>query len=254
MRPEEPAPRRLRRAEAVLGRRSDRILLVVEACSSDHNFQAVLRTAEGFGIQHVWLVDDPEDQRTQRRAISNSVTRGTHRWLSIRRFADTPECLAALEQDGRRLWASYLSERSEALHPGAVPPLPERLALAVGSESRGLSPELVEAAERLVCLPMWGFTDSFNLGVATGLLLQRLFDACPDARGDLPPADRAAIRSAWYERLARGPEQRQAHARWLAQPPEPDPDPRPPDRLRVPRMKKRLIQKYFRRQPGSDVD
>ncbi len=252
MRPEEPAPRRLRRAEAVLRRRSDRILLVVEACASDHNFQAVLRTAEGFGVQKVWLVDDPLDPRTQRRGISNSVTKGTHRWLSIRRFEDAGRCLEALRQDGRTLWASQLAEDAVELGPGAVPELPARLALAIGSESRGVSEQLLGAADTRVCLPMCGFTDSFNLGVATGMLLQRLFDACPEARGDLGAEETAEIRAAWYQRLARSEEQRQAHARWLEHPPEPEADTRPPDRLRVPRMKKRLAQKYFKR--GSDID
>jgi tRNA(Leu) C34 or U34 (ribose-2'-O)-methylase TrmL len=250
MAPEPPAPRRLRRAEAVLRRRTERISLVVEACALDHNFQAVLRTAEGFGVQHVWLVDDPLDVRTRRRAISNAVTKGTHRWLSIRRFDDTPQCLAALAADGRELWASHLAEDALELGPGTLPPLPARLALAVGSESRGVSPELLEAATLRVCLPMAGFTDSFNLGVATGMLLQRLFDACPEARGDLGEAERASLRAQWYERLARSEEQRAAHAAWLDAPPEPEPDTRPPDELRRPRMKKRIARKYFRR--GAD--
>ncbi|RMH02356.1 MAG: TrmH family RNA methyltransferase [Planctomycetota bacterium] len=245
--PEHEAPRRLRRAEAVLRRRSRRILLVVEACASDHNFQAVLRTAEGFGVQHVWLVDDPLDPRTTRRGISNAVTKGTHRWLSLRRFPDTAACLRALSEEGRELWASQLAADAEQLLPGRVPPIPPRLALAVGSEARGVSPELLAAARRRVCLPMWGFTDSFNLSVATGLLLQRLFDACPEAHGDLDEAERAELRRRWYERLARSERQFHAWRRWLEEPPEPLPDPRPPDALRRPRMKKSLLQQYVRR-------
>ena len=49
--------RLVRKAEtAVLGRTS-RILCVVERCTDEHNYSAVLRTAEALGVQHVWLVD-----------------------------------------------------------------------------------------------------------------------------------------------------------------------------------------------------
>jgi len=49
--------RLLRKAEtAVLGRTS-RILCVIERCTDEHNYSAVLRTAEALGVQNVWLVD-----------------------------------------------------------------------------------------------------------------------------------------------------------------------------------------------------
>ena len=40
------APRRLRRAEAVLARRTGRLMVVLERCADEHNRHAVLRTAE----------------------------------------------------------------------------------------------------------------------------------------------------------------------------------------------------------------
>ena len=36
-------------------------------------------------------------------------------------------------------------------------------------------------------------------------VLQRLFDVCPEARGDLPEAERAQLRSNWFNELARNP-------------------------------------------------
>ena len=44
----------------------------------------------------------------------------------------------------------------------------------------GVSEEMLEAADRRVYLPMYGFTDSFNLSVAMALLVQRLFYLCPE--------------------------------------------------------------------------
>ena len=49
----------LRKAEAVLQRRTDQIIVVVERCTATHNYTAVIRTAEALGIQHVWLIAPP---------------------------------------------------------------------------------------------------------------------------------------------------------------------------------------------------
>jgi hypothetical protein len=44
----------------------------------------------------------------------------------------------------------------------------------------GVSEEMLKEADRRVYLPMYGFTDSFNLSVAMALLVQRLFYMCPE--------------------------------------------------------------------------
>jgi tRNA G18 (ribose-2'-O)-methylase SpoU len=49
--------------------------------------------------------------------------------------------------------------------------------LLVGSERRGLSDELIEAADFLVRIPMRGGADSINGAVAAGVLLFELSEA-----------------------------------------------------------------------------
>ena len=61
---------------------------------------------------------------------------------------------------------------------------------------------------QVVYLPMVGFVESLNVGVAAALAMQRLFDLCPEARGDLPPAQRQVVMASWrraiLERLHQG--------------------------------------------------
>jgi hypothetical protein len=47
----------LRKAETVIRGRTSRIIIVIERCTDDHNYTAIIRTAEALGIQHIWLVD-----------------------------------------------------------------------------------------------------------------------------------------------------------------------------------------------------
>jgi tRNA G18 (ribose-2'-O)-methylase SpoU len=51
--------RLIRKAEAVIQGRSDKLIIVVERCTNDHNYSAILRTAEALGIQTVCLIDPP---------------------------------------------------------------------------------------------------------------------------------------------------------------------------------------------------
>ena len=148
------------------------------------------------------------------------VTKKCDRWLSIRSFTSVGECVAALRAGGWAIWATDLSpeavlfdERAKA----ALTPLPARLAVVVGRESDGISAEMRAAADRLLYLEMHGFTESFNLSVATALMLQKLFDWCPDARGDLADDERSALRDAWTARIAPNPTAEAKHRAWLGQ-------------------------------------
>lgn len=236
----DQAPRRLRRAEAVLARRTGRFLLVLERCTDPHNHMAVVRTAEAFGVDQLWIIELEDDPG---KKLAKSVTKGSHHWMQLRRFASTGECLDALREEGWTVWATDLWDGAEEVSEADdLRPVPDKLALVFGRESDGISSEMREAADRRLFLPMHGYTESFNLTVAAALFLQRLFDACPEARGDLDEERRAAIRAEWYAKLA-GKPGLEHWAEWLDEPPEPLDTLRPPPESRRPRMPKKLAKR-----------
>jgi len=51
-----------------------------------------------------------------------------------------------------------------------------RIALLLGSEQKGLSPEQISSCENLISLPMRGKASSLNLAVAAGILMYSLLD------------------------------------------------------------------------------
>ena len=181
--------RRVRKAEAVVQRRTTRIVLVLERTTYAHNYSAVMRTAEALGVQCVWVInalaDQPSEHKVeagapdetasasassssrrqrQRKGGDNSKlpedrasledhTRFAKRaceHLWIRNFSSTAECIEALEEDGRTLWVTDLSQAAESLHSRATAAPPERLAVAFGTESTGASPTLLTAAAKRV--------------------------------------------------------------------------------------------------------
>ena len=219
-------------------RRTSRIILVIERPTDVHNVQAVFRTAESFGIQHVWYVESEGDQG---KKISKSVTKGSNLWLSLRSFGTPEACLDALQKLGCPIWATALEKTSEMLNgPECLAPFPAKVALVMGRESDGISKIMRAAADRLLYLPMHGFTESFNLSVATALVLQRCFDACPEMVGDMSAEEQTTLRELWYQNLAKSEDTKQQFPFFLANPPTPLEDHRPADENRRPRIPKKV--------------
>jgi len=175
-------------------------VLVLEHVADLSNRHAILRSADAFGVQDVWLVAPPQTRMHGPtgggRARAPKVSKRAHRWLTVRHFGTTGECVAALRAEGIAIWATTLREgaRSLALGPvlhggdpaGLLEALPKgRLAVVMGSEAEGISAEMAAAADEAVCLPMHGFSESLNVSVATALVLQALTMLLGDScRGD----------------------------------------------------------------------
>ncbi|KAG3124631.1 hypothetical protein PC128_g27454, partial [Phytophthora cactorum] len=95
----------------------------------------------------------------------------------VREFSSIAACLEALRENEMTIWATDLSPQAEPLVASNKPnELPARLAIVIGRETNGVSPEMLRAAHRRVYLPLFGFSESLNLSVATALVLQRLLD------------------------------------------------------------------------------
>jgi tRNA G18 (ribose-2'-O)-methylase SpoU len=224
----------LRKAETVLARRCASVLLVLERISDGQNLSAVLRTAEALGVQSVWIIASG-NVRNKRGTASNEMERAAQavfdaeRFLTIRSFATTAECLIALKNDGRTVWATDLSQDAHVLAQNApwvlhARRLPARLALVMGSEASGITPEMRSTADRLVHLPMSGFADSLNLSVAAALCLFAVLNLYPDVSNRAngwAEGEKAELRRLWYLQLARTPEQAVEYARMAHTPPAP---------------------------------
>eukprot|EP00927_Polykrikos_kofoidii_P026778 TRINITY_DN23789_c0_g1_i1.p1 TRINITY_DN23789_c0_g1~~TRINITY_DN23789_c0_g1_i1.p1 ORF type:complete len:573 (+),score=117.66 TRINITY_DN23789_c0_g1_i1:20-1738(+) len=202
--------------DAVISQRTQRFVIVLEGVRNSANQQMILRTCEAMGIQEVWHVPPPDGVKYRAPAPrSRNASRGCERFLSLRRFANAGEVSAACDAEGRELWATHCtsSALSESARPaageellpssrraaiplvaGVVPDCLPRLALVLGTEGEGVSSSMLDLATRWIYLPMFGFVQSLNVAVACGMLVQRLFDLCPEARGDLTNVEFNALR------------------------------------------------------------
>ncbi|MEM6299459.1 MAG: RNA methyltransferase, partial [Bacteroidota bacterium] len=133
-----------------------------------HNVSAILRSCECFGVQRVHLIqeeDDPADFLASQR-----ISRGSAQWLSLQKYPDFSTCLNQLRADGMKL-VSLSPHAEKTLHEVS---LDHPLALLFGTEWEGVSGDALTATDELVRIPMFGFTESFNVSVTVALCLQTL--------------------------------------------------------------------------------
>ena len=225
--------RLIRKAEAVIQQRTSSITIVVERCTNDHNYSAILRTAEALGIQNVWIIDPPamtdgvgnaEDENVnnnrqrnmpalhltsaeiEQRRLHRIFAQNATEWITVHDFETTAECLIMLRETGHKIWVTDLSQKAIPLEPSHLDetgnwPLPEKLAIVLGTEAVGCSQEMLEAADLRIYLPLRGFADSLNLSVATALVIHNIFLLEPSYIGNMTEDERLSLRKAWFSKL-----------------------------------------------------
>ena len=131
------------------------------------------------------------------------MTRGAHRWIDLHRWANAEACVAALHARGFRVYATQPDASASITDVDVGTPI----AVMFGNEHSGLSPTAIAACDGALSVPMFGFTESFNLSVTVALATSTLAArrrAYINAPGDLPADLRARLRARWFALRIRG--------------------------------------------------
>jgi len=158
------------RFDEVLSQRTDHLRIVLENVYQDHNASAVLRSCESFGVQHVHFIEN-----RNRLRISDDVSMGSHKWLNVHRHNqsenNTVEAIKYLKAQGYRIVATTPHKNDFTLDKL---PVNKKLALVFGTELEGISQDVFDHADEFVKIPMYGFTESFNVSVCAALCMYEL--------------------------------------------------------------------------------
>ena len=156
--------KRIQTLRAVLSRRQDDLHVVLDNVHDPHNASAVLRTCDGFGVGTVHRLSTDNSFPE----ISKGVSGYTQKWLSLRDYRSTFDCIESLRSLGLRIVATHISRGSKS-HLEIDWTIPT--AVVLGNEHRGCTEDVVSMADEQVCVPMQGMAQSFNISVAAGVLL-----------------------------------------------------------------------------------
>ena len=151
--------------------RTSYLTVVLENIYQPLNASAVLRSADCFGVQDVHVIENYNEF-----SPDTEVAMGSSNWLSINRYNEeennTLKCIRKLKKQGYRIVATVPGKEVQSLDSFDVSK--GKFALLFGTEMEGLTREAQEMADELVTIPMYGFTESFNLSVSAAICLYQL--------------------------------------------------------------------------------
>ena len=193
-------PERFQKLTRALHRRQPDLTVLMERVHKSHNLSAILRNCDAVGVLEAHAIPPEEGLE-----IHSHTSAGTAKWVRLVRHHTIQAAIKELKGRGFRVLAA---------HPG-----PDAVdfrevdftmptALMMGAELLGLSDEALALADVRISIPMVGMARSFNVSVATALLLFEAFRQREAAHmydeSRIDPEDMRRILFEWaYPRIAR---------------------------------------------------
>ena len=162
--------RRKQRLTEVLAERTRHMTVVLEDVYQGHNASAVLRSCDCFGVQDIHFIENRNKFK-----ISEDVSMGATQWLNIKKYNEhennTAACLTELKKQGYRIIATTPHKDDKTITELDIT---RPFALIFGTEIDGITETVSEMADEFVKIPMYGFTESFNISVSAALCMNEL--------------------------------------------------------------------------------
>ena len=164
-------PERAERIHNSAIERTKLIRVVIEDIYQDNNAGAVYRTCDCFGIQEATVIENYYLTK-----VAKSISKGSEKWLTINKHDEentnnTVACIKNLKAQGYKVVATT-PHNPDVLLPDFE--ITEKTAIIFGTEGKGLTQDALELADIKLKVPIYGFTESFNISVSAALVLQDL--------------------------------------------------------------------------------
>jgi len=159
--------RRKARFEEVIKYRTRHITVVLEDVFQSHNASAVLRSCDLTGIQDVHAIENRNEYD-----VNKEIDMGSSKWLNLYRYNqskhNTLDAFKKLRSQGYRIVATTPHKNDQTLE---TLPIHDKTALVFGTELNGLTDIAIENADEYLRIPMYGFTESYNISVSAAISL-----------------------------------------------------------------------------------
>ena len=141
--------------------------MVLDGVQDPGNVGTILRTADAFDCDGVFLVNacaDPYSPKTARATMGAVFRRDVYQCTA-------DELCALLQKSNLPLYGTALRNDTVSLRDAEL----SRAAVAIGSEGRGLSAEILSKCEKTIKIPMSPRCESLNAAVAASVVLWEMY-------------------------------------------------------------------------------
>ncbi|MGW0119261.1 TrmH family RNA methyltransferase [Streptomyces sp. NPDC003327] len=154
-----------------------RRVVIMESVNDHTNIGAIFRSAAALGMDAVLLSPDCADPLYRR---SVKVSMGAVFSVPYARLDSWPRGLETVREAGFKLLALTPAEKATPIDE-AAPHRLDRVALMLGAEGDGLSPQALRAADEWVRIPMAHGVDSLNVGAAAAVAFYAVATGRPES-------------------------------------------------------------------------
>jgi len=162
---------RLELFKKVINQRTRQFTFVLEDLFQKHNVSAVIRSADVFGIQDLYIIENQYNN-----FISRRVAKGAQKWMTFHSYSkvgsdNTQECIDDLKAKGYQIVVTSPHNESSFIRDFDIT---KKSAIVMGVEKMGVSEQMMSQADAFIKIPMVGFTESLNVSVAAAIIMEEL--------------------------------------------------------------------------------
>lgn len=163
-------PRRKSLFDKVSSFRTRHFTIVAEDTYQDHNASALIRNCDCFGIQSLHIIEEINKYR-----LAKGMTQGSDKWVDLHYYSEYPDntqkCIDQLREGGYSIVATTPHKNDCEIDAYDIS---KKSAFFFGKENSGLSEKVLEQADEFVKIPMYGFSESFNVSVSAAIILDSI--------------------------------------------------------------------------------
>jgi len=142
------------------------VAALLDNVRSTFNVGSIFRCADGAGIAHLFLcgiTPTPDHPKVAKTAL------GAEQTVPWSYHTNAVALACDLQIQHHQLWVLEELPNAASLFASHQPATADPIVLVLGNEVAGVDPGLVELADRIVALPMYGAKRSLNVAIAFGI-------------------------------------------------------------------------------------
>ncbi|MEK7149418.1 MAG: RNA methyltransferase [Patescibacteria group bacterium] len=149
------------------------MIVILHNIRSLHNVGSIFRTADAAGVEKIYLcgiTPKPIDELGRQREQLTKVSLGAEKYIKWEYVKSTNPLISKLKKEGYKIFAIEQNKKSIAYYSLKAISYKPKVALVVGNEVKGLPKSVLNKADKILEIPMYGKKESLNVAVAFGIV------------------------------------------------------------------------------------
>lgn len=149
------------------------IYIILDSVLDTYNIGSLFRLADAVAAKQILLCGDTETPPNPRIKKASINTTG---WVDWQYYDTAKSAIKKLKLKMKNLHIIAVEQHPKSISISQLKEVEFPVAIVVGNETYGVSKEVLELADRIVELPMYGINKSLNVMVSCGIVLYKILE------------------------------------------------------------------------------